>query len=688
MNTKLTTIAVTALAVLTAASAMCTSVTKAEMQTAKNWANAHFKQAGKGALAPFSFVYDGKSSNELLPKWDYSESAKKLSNDRMQLTQTYTEPGTGFEVKCVLVSYNNYPTIEWTVYFKNNGSGNSRVITDVKGLDYIWKSNSFLLHHAVGSPSSPGDYGPIETKFMPGMVKTISAAGGRSTNSDLSYFNLETAPDSGIIIAVGWPGQWTSKWRCGNGVLHVEAGQQYLDTYLLPGEEIRSTMTVMQFWQGEDWIRSQNVWRRWMFAHNAPRPNGKKLTSLLTAASSRQFAEMINANAENQMFFTDKYLERGFKLDYWWMDAGWYYCDGHWPKVGTWEYDKSRFPNGLREVSDNAHKKGVKIVTWFEPERVYSDTWLYENHPEWIIKGDFEGVFGDPDYGNIFNFANKEAREWMTNHVCDFIESQGIDLYRQDFNIDPINYWLHNDTEGRLGMTEQGHCTGILEYWDEIVKRFPYIIIDACASGGRRNDVESMRRAVPLWRTDHPYICTSTQSHTYGISFWIPFSGTGTVGYQNAGYYGLDEGFVPMEAYAVFSNAAPELGIGLDIRRDDLDYENMLRFMDIYQNYVGPAFLGDYYPMTPYSLSEDVWMAWQFDQPEEKKGVVEAFRRPQAKDTSIVLKLRALKADKTYTVTELLTKKIATYTGKQLMEGFRVELDTAPEVAIFAYEIK
>ena len=546
MNIKTALIALT-LTATAAGSAFCVSPNDSEMNMASKQMKEWF---GKCALtAPYSFVYKGKSSRELLPTWDYSEKTEKLSKGRTRFTQTFKEPGTGFEMDCVVDRYGEFPTFEWTLHFRNNGKANSGTLTAVKGLDYVFagENDGFLLHHATGSPCSPGDYGPKETMFNPGMKYEVGGAGGRPTNTDLSYFNLEFSPNSGVIIAIGWPGQWRSEWTCGKGNMKVWAGQQYFESYLKPGEEVRSTMTVVQFWQREDWVSAQNIWRRWMFAHNAPRPNGKKLTSLLTAASSRQFAEMINANAENQKLFTDKYLERGFKLDYWWMDAGWYICDGYWPKIGTWEYDPARFPNGLREVSDNAHKKGVKIVTWFEPERVFEGTWLYNNHPEWIIKGDFEGHFGDSNYGNIFNFANKEAREWMTEHICNLIETQGIDLYRQDFNIDPLNYWLHKDKEepGRLGMTEQGHCTGILAYWDEIVKRFPYIVIDACASGGRRNDVESMRRAVPLWRTDHPYICTSTQGHTYGISFWIPFSGTGTVGYQNAGYYGENEGYIP-----------------------------------------------------------------------------------------------------------------------------------------------
>jgi alpha-galactosidase len=48
---------------------------------------------------------------------------------------------------------------------------------------------------------------------------------------------------------------------------------------------------------------------------------------------------MIKANEQNQIMHIDRYLEEGFKLDYWWMDAGWYIQQQGWPQVGTWEVD-------------------------------------------------------------------------------------------------------------------------------------------------------------------------------------------------------------------------------------------------------------------------------------------------------------------------------------------------------------
>jgi len=116
--------------------------------------------------------------------------------------------------------------------------------------------------------------------------RPLAAAGGRPTNVDWSYFNLQWG-DEGVIIAVGWPGQWAGEFvRDQERGLQVRAGQELLRTKLLPGEEIRSPLMVLQFWQG-DYPRSQNVWRRWMMAHSMPKPGGRLPPPQFVASSSR-----------------------------------------------------------------------------------------------------------------------------------------------------------------------------------------------------------------------------------------------------------------------------------------------------------------------------------------------------------------------------------------------------------------
>ena len=100
-----------------------------------------------------------------------------------------------------------------------------------------------------------------------------------------------------------------------------------------------------------------------------------------------------------------------------------------------------------------------------------------------------------------------------------------------------MDYWRGADAPDRQGITEIRHVTNLLAYWDELRRRHPDMLIDECASGGRRNDLEMMRRAVPLWRSDKTMEPIGQQSMTYGLSMWIPYFGTGTVAWGDAAYF-------------------------------------------------------------------------------------------------------------------------------------------------------
>ena len=62
-----------------------------------------------------------------------------------------------------------------------------------------------------------------------------------------------------------------------------------------------------------------------------------------------------------------------------------------------------------------------------------------------------------------------------------------------------------------------------MAFWDELLRRHPEMLYDNCASGGRRNDLESMRRGVPYTKSDYALEPVGVQCETYGISMWLPY---------------------------------------------------------------------------------------------------------------------------------------------------------------------
>ena len=102
---------------------------------------------------------------------------------------------------------------------------------------------------------------------------------------------------------------------------------------------------------------------------------------------------------------------------------------------------------------------------------------------------------------------------------------------------------------------------------------------------------------------------------------------------------------------------------------------------------VQPYLLGDYYPLTPYSMEKTAWIGWQFDEPELGGGFVQAFRREEAKEDSLVLKLQGLDPNATYAVENLDNGKTEKLTGKDLMDtGLQVKIAEKPGAALFVYK--
>jgi len=97
--------------------------------------------------------------------------------------------------------------------------------------------------------------------------------------------------------------------------------------------------------------------------------------------------------------------------------------------------------------------------------------------------------------------------------------------------------------------------------------------------------------------------------------------------------------------------------------------------------------LGDYYPLTPYSLDTDVWMAWQFNRPDVGAGMVQAFRRDDSAVGSMRLKLRGLDAATTYELKNFDVSGTTHVSGHELMTaGLLIRLGTRPAAATIAYK--
>jgi len=621
-------------------------------------------------IPPFSFIYEGKPSSQFLMDWQFSQKTKRLDDTKKEHLFTYTDPHTGLEVCCKCEVFLDFPAIEWVITFKNGGSDDTPIIGDIQALDTSFtrkRNGEFILHRAEGSSATIRDFAPIENPLPPGSRTRFGSLGGRSSNTTaFPFFNIE-APGEGVMIGIGWSGQWgVELFRDGGTTLSVSAGMELTHLYLHPDEQIRTPRILLLFWEGNDRIRGHNMLRRFILLHHTPQKDGKPVTIPFACSG-----EPLNEQTEqNQIAAASRYAELGIDVEYFWLDAGWF--EGGWPNgVGNWFIRKDAFPHGLRVVADAVKKMGMGFILWFEPERVYQDTWLDREHPDWILRvpGTRTHVGRRAGHQNgLLNLGNPEALQWLIDHVSTMIEKEGISVYRHDFNMDPLPYWRAADEVDREGISEIRYIEGLYAFWDGLLARHPNLIIDNCASGGRRIDLETTSRSIPLWRTDYIYE-HSPQCHTYGLNLYLPCSSTGAGEPTIYDFRGAVSGGI---------------ALGWNLCAADFPMEQAKSLIHEWKR-LRPLFYGDFYPLTPYSVSNDVWMAYQFHREDLGQGMLLAFRRPNASDLTARLRLRGLLPSGRYELNFEDTGNKQTFTGEELAAGIDVTIEQTPGSLLVTY---
>lgn len=628
------------------------------------------------SVPPFSFVYGDEQSADLLQKWEKSISKSKSSNTGEQkMLVSYRDTKSGLFIQCTITSFTQYGAVELDLRLKNTGKDQTPIIESVQSMDYIIRGiGKTTLHWSKGSTANFDDFMPQEKSFVnQGESLRLTPGGeGRSSSMILPFFNA-VGEGRGVIMGIGWTGEWAAGFKSVAEGLSFQAGMDKTHFVLHPNEEIRMPKTLLLFYRGDRWD-GQNMFRRFMLAHHHPKVKGKPLEPKI------MYGVFGNTKAEVHLNNIGKLIEHNIPFDYYWVDAGWYgNKGGDWfTNAGNWKLVKETLPDGFKPLSEKLEKKDRHLMVWFEPERVYKGTWWYNQHPEYLLNENHAD-------NSLLNLGNPKARTFVTDFISEKIKEFGLTTgcYRQDFNIAPLSIWRSQDASDRQGITEARYVEGLYAYWDALLERFPEMIIDNCASGGKRIDIETTSRSVPYWRTDGPRDPVAHQCHNYGLMAWIPFSAT------SVDREGNDYDFRSSMNSSICINWQHS-GDGTPWWNfpEDFPYDWAKKSVDQYVS-IRNYYLGDYYPLTPYSQARDIWMGWQLNCPEKGEGMVQAFRRENCFYTSASFKLRNLERNAIYLVKNIDTEGIQELSGRTLMEeGLSIAISTQPGAAIVIYKKK
>jgi alpha-galactosidase len=663
-------------------------------------------------VKPFSFHYDGKPCD--LKEIPCIVEAGKDGNRKL-----IYEPVPGIiRLTLEMTVWPDFPVIEYTPYFENIGSADSGIISEVSVLDFEAEDPVFFgeqrlkqwdptgnskisVRYHLGSKAAGSDFLPQKRDLFsrPGLNKLeMECASGRCSTDYLPFFGVDNDPMNGINIAIGW----SCAWKCsvekeiteiiwGRGKKsRIRCGMKRAAFRMHPGERLMQPGILIHFRENKSIRDGQNEFRRFMIAHHAPRNSRGELISppLLLA-----FWGGLETDKQIQRIRTAQ--EHRLPYEGVWIDAGWMGSPGpcphfledtdsssDWPRrVGSWDFNTYAHPKGLKPISGAAHQAGMRLLVWFESLRIFSGSGaaVIKEHPEWLL-GDKQTFAEGKEVNFLLNIGIPEARKYLFDTISGIMEREGIDDYREDFNMEPDAALASGDEPDRIGVTEMKFVEGFYLFWEELRKRFPDMYIDNCASGGRRLEYKAASFSFPLCQSDFacflPYEeeCVPLE-HLY-LDDWLPQHGT--LNWGPADPYHMASGLGGGMGCKVwqFNGRDPKPEDDYDLHRRLVQWGKQLR--DIHMT-------GDVYPLV--DGPETDWRKWngqQIHDPAKNCGMVQIFRRKNSPDPDFQLKLSGLIPDGVYLV-EYFTGESRRLSGRELA-SLTIHLDSPRSFQIIQYQ--
>ena len=642
---------------------------------------------------PVDFLYDGarrphgERTFETVaetPAFVRARLVERLPDGRLTIVNTVT-------------AYREFPVVEWLPELVNDGDAPSGVVSDFHSLslslDVADRSSGYIetpyastcryplcdvaLRRTLGSKNCQSDF-TAETVFLrprhPEDRVRLDTDEGRSSAAWLPFFGLDFDDAHGINVGIGWSGRWFAAFSHLGDRLRVEAGMPETNFRVLPGERLRQPSVFIHMLNGLSVEDGQNELRRFLLRHHSPHNADGTIVRTpfpLTEWGGQTTAGLLRTIATKE--------RHGLALDTFWVDAGWFgddrpvspteYGNSDWVHtVGHWRVNRVPHPDGFHPVAEAAHKAGMKFMLWVEMERVAPDAPVAREHPEWLLRAK------ENPFSLLLNLGDEGARGWAVEQVERLVREEGIDHYRQDFNFNTLPYWYGNDAPDRVGVTEMKYVAGLYSFWDALRERFPGMLIDNCASGGRRIDFETNSRSICLYRSDmlgRPWYDCSEANHVEipGLSAWVPLHSGGTT-------------VVPGDDYGYFS--------GVSTGVDGPVFDARLPFDPVwYREVIAAArrmaecFYGDFFLLTPHPETRRGIYAYQCHLPEEGRGFFAVFRRPEGDEAEIVPALRAIDPVARYEV-ETFRGASETLSGAELLSR-PVRLDAPRRVRVVFY---
>ena len=551
-----------------------------------------------------------------------------------------------------------YDAEYWTLWFENTGESDTKMISDIWDCDMLLhmpqkyeRKPGFVAEEGIPGvvtmqgmvPGSAYTYGRNnicsqeyklinEYFFHPDVWIKRENVGARSSNGTVPFFDIH-CDGEGVITAIGWTGDWKAEFNHTDPYVTMRSGLKYTEFYLKPGEKIRTSSTLlMHYKKGED---KHNKFRRLIknhFSHVACAGAAKEGILAFELWGGLSSEEMIKRIGEMK--------HHGLIFDEVWLDAGWYgqckNCETafnpEWSnRTGEWEVNLLSHPDGLKDVQRAIEDAGMRMMLWLEPERATEFVPVVHDHPEMFLS--MHNASGRVDLHRIVNLGTEQGYNYVLSTVSEYIHRFNLSVYRQDFNVDLTEFFKQNDEENRRGITEIKYIMGLYRFWEALTEKHPGLIIDNCSSGGRRVDIETLKRTNIFFRSDFQCMFNADpdvlQTVNTNCSAYFPYIGCTTK--EECNDYDVRSAYASSFGGAYYNAVFQTM--------DEGDFKWAVKSLNEYKR-ISRYFSGDFYNHGSSDFDKTSWAIWQYHDPDSDSGIVMAFRRAESPFESVNIALK------------------------------------------------
>lgn len=232
-------------------------------------------------------------------------------------------------------------------------------------------------------------------------------------------------------------------------------------------------------------------------------------------------ATYFDFNSEKIKAIIDEAKELGIEMFV--LDDGWFgKRDADNSSLGDWFEYEGKLTNGLREIADYAHSKGLKFGLWFEPEMISVDSELYRTHSDFLMQ-ELGRMPSASRSQHVLDFTRLDVRQTIEKQMRKILDTIPLDYIKWDMNRSLSDVYSITLDPQRQGEVAHRYMLGLYELLEHLITDYPEILWEGCSGGGGRFDAGFIYYMPQSWTSDNTD-AVERMKIQYGTSLAYPIS--------------------------------------------------------------------------------------------------------------------------------------------------------------------